>query len=196
MTTAKDFQPATGRWDAFALAAAAPLGSFAHAHLAPKIPPALLNSALATYLPLQDDELLLAIIDGGGRKPAGCCALTTRRCTGLTTDDRRRTAHAAAEVTLPHPLAQASIGGPGRDYADLPGEHSGRSRRPTDRPASTWEATRSSRSGRATNCAGGDGGALSRDDGSAARAGPCPKALIDADLGRPSRPGASRGRAA
>jgi rhomboid protease GluP len=79
MTTAKGFHPATGRWEAFALAAAAPLGPFVHAHLAPKIPPELLNAALATFLPLQDDELLLAIIESGGPKPIRCCALTTRR---------------------------------------------------------------------------------------------------------------------
>jgi rhomboid protease GluP len=79
MSTAKGFQPATGRWDAFALAAAAPLGPFVHAHLAPKFPPDLLNAALATFLPLQDDELLLAIIESGGPKPVRCCALTTRR---------------------------------------------------------------------------------------------------------------------
>src|SRR5580692_2480881 len=79
MTTAKGFLPAAGRWDVFALATAAPLGPFVRAHLAPKFPPELLNSALATFLPLQDDELLLAIIESGGPKPVRCCALTTRR---------------------------------------------------------------------------------------------------------------------
>ena len=43
MSTAKGFQQATGRWDAFALASAAPLGPFVHAHLAPKIPPGALE---------------------------------------------------------------------------------------------------------------------------------------------------------
>jgi rhomboid protease GluP len=71
-------QPATGPWEAFALAAIAPLGPFSQVHLAPKIPPGLLNNALLTYLLLERDELLLAIIEGGG-KPEGCCALTSRR---------------------------------------------------------------------------------------------------------------------
>jgi rhomboid protease GluP len=66
-------------WEAFALGGLAPLGPFAHVHLAPKIPPSLLSAALLTYLPLQDDELLLALIDRGSGKPDGCCALTTRR---------------------------------------------------------------------------------------------------------------------
>ena len=78
MTTARGFQPASGGWGRVALAAAAPLGAFTHAHLAPKFPPPVLNAALATYLQLREDELLLAIIDGGGQKPTGGCALTTR----------------------------------------------------------------------------------------------------------------------
>ena len=52
---------------------------FCTLHLAPKFPPELLNSALATFLPLEDDELLLALIDSGGPKPVRRCALTTRR---------------------------------------------------------------------------------------------------------------------
>ena len=79
MKTAPGLQPAAGRWEAFALAAAAPLAPFAHAHLSPRIPPALLSGALVSYLPLQDDELLVALVDGGGQKPLGGCALTTRR---------------------------------------------------------------------------------------------------------------------
>ena len=79
MSTEKGLQQATGRWDEFALASAAPLGPFVRAHVAPRIPPELLNAALVTYLPLRDDELLLAIIDSGGPKPARSCALTTRR---------------------------------------------------------------------------------------------------------------------
>ncbi len=79
MATTEAFQLATERWQAFALALAAPLGPFPEVHLAPKFPPALLNSALATYLPLQEDELLLAIIDRGGRQAPGRCALTSRR---------------------------------------------------------------------------------------------------------------------
>ena len=69
----------TGPWEAFALAAIAPLGPFTHAHLAPKIPPALLNNALLTYLPLERNELILALIDRGGREPAVVVRLTTRR---------------------------------------------------------------------------------------------------------------------
>ncbi len=79
MSTEKGLQQATGRWDEFALASAAPLGPFVRAHLAPRIPPDLLNSALVNYLPLADDEILLAIIDSGGHKPTRSCALTTRR---------------------------------------------------------------------------------------------------------------------
>ena len=79
MSTEKGLPQATGRWDEFALASAAPLGPFVRAHLAPRIPPELLNAALATYLPLRDDELLLAIIDSGGPKPTCSCTLTTRR---------------------------------------------------------------------------------------------------------------------
>ncbi len=80
----------TGPWEAFALAAIAPLGPFSHAHLAPRIPPALLNNALLTYLPLERDELILALIDHGGREPGGCCALTTRRIYWEETDDARQ----------------------------------------------------------------------------------------------------------
>ncbi len=79
MSTEKGLQQATGRWDEFALASAAPLGPFVRAHLAPRIPPEVLNSALVNYLPLADDEVLLAIIDSGGRQPTRSCALTTRR---------------------------------------------------------------------------------------------------------------------
>src|SRR3984957_6422363 len=79
MSTAKGLPQATGRWDAFALASSAPLGPFVRAHLAPRIPPDLLNSALVNFLPLADDEILLAIIDSSGPKPARSCALTTRR---------------------------------------------------------------------------------------------------------------------
>jgi len=69
---------AAGPWESFALGVLAPLGPFAQVHLAPKIAPNLLNTALATYLPLQGDELLLALVDGGAGKLEGCCALTTR----------------------------------------------------------------------------------------------------------------------
>ena len=48
-------------------------------HWRDKLPPALLNSALVTYLSLERDELLLALIEGGAGKPGGWCALTTRR---------------------------------------------------------------------------------------------------------------------
>ena len=78
----------TGPWDAFALTAVAPLGPFVHVHLAPKIPPGLLNNALQTYLPLQKDELILALIDRGVRAPGNCCALTMRRIYWEETRDR------------------------------------------------------------------------------------------------------------
>ncbi|MFI5457269.1 MAG: rhomboid family intramembrane serine protease [Isosphaerales bacterium] len=79
MERGQGFEVSAGSWDAFALAAIAPLGPFTQVHLAPKLPPALLNAALGTYLSLESDELLLALIEGGARSPDGCCALTTRR---------------------------------------------------------------------------------------------------------------------
>ena len=58
-------------WEIFALGALAPLAPYAQVHLAPKIPPGLLNTALMSYLSLQSDEQLLAVIDGsGGDSPA------------------------------------------------------------------------------------------------------------------------------
>ena len=88
MTTTEGFQPATGAWDGFALATAAPLGPYAQVHLAPRFPTTLLNTALVTYLPLQGDELLLALIDGGGQNLIGRCALTTRRIYWTERDDQ------------------------------------------------------------------------------------------------------------
>jgi rhomboid protease GluP len=75
---------ATGAWEAFTLGMLAPLGPCSEVHLAPKIPPALLNDALRTYLPLEQDELLLALFDSGFNRPRGCCALTTRRIYWVT----------------------------------------------------------------------------------------------------------------
>jgi rhomboid protease GluP len=72
-------ESAPGPWEAFVLGMLAPLGPCPLVHLAPKIPPDLLSSALRTYLPLENDELLLALFDGGADRLEGCCALTTRR---------------------------------------------------------------------------------------------------------------------
>jgi rhomboid protease GluP len=86
---------AAGPWEVFALGALAPLGPYAQVHLAPKIPPGVLNAALMAYLSLQSDEYLLAAIDGSGGKLAGCCALTTRRIYWAAideSDDRPQTA--------------------------------------------------------------------------------------------------------
>ena len=91
-------EDAAGSWEAFALAAIAPLGPFTQVHLAPKLPPALLNAALVTYLTLQADELLLALIDGGARTPDGCCALTTRRIYWVERDDGEDTGPGASGV--------------------------------------------------------------------------------------------------
>ena len=66
MTTAKGFQPATGRWEAFALAAAAPLGPFAHAHLAPKFPPTAAQRRTGDLSSAPGRRAALAIIDSGG----------------------------------------------------------------------------------------------------------------------------------
>ncbi len=119
MTTAKGFQPATGRWDAFALAATAPLGPFVHAHLAPKFPPDLLNAALATFLPLEDDELLLALIDSGGPKPVRRCALTTRR---VYWTEWAREGKTGGKTRLPSPIRSHTHQLVVRvaDYAHLP----------------------------------------------------------------------------
>jgi hypothetical protein len=74
-------------WEIFALGALAPLAPYAQVHLAPKIPPGLLNTALMSYLSLQSDEQLLAVIDGSGGRLAGSCALTTRRIYWAAVDD-------------------------------------------------------------------------------------------------------------
>jgi len=105
-----------GPWEAFALAGVAPLGPFTNVHLAPKIPPALLNNALVTYLPLQGDELILALIDRGGRKSGGCCALTTRRIYWEETQDAswRALRPAAGQVNHRGPVVLIAR------YRDLP----------------------------------------------------------------------------
>jgi len=95
MGRGEESEVTTGTWEAFALAAIAPLGSFTQVHLAPKLPPALLNAALVTYLSLEGDELLLALIDADARKPDGRCALTTRRIYWAQVDDGDETARGA-----------------------------------------------------------------------------------------------------
>ena len=107
MTTAEGFQPATGQWDVFALAAAASLGPFTHAHLAPKFPPVSLNSALATYLHIRDDELLLVLIDSGGSKPMGWLRIDNAPGV-LDRDHRRPRAVAPASDHSIHQIAHAS----------------------------------------------------------------------------------------
>jgi membrane associated rhomboid family serine protease len=119
MSTAKGLQQTTARWDAFALASAAPLGPFVRAHLAPRIPPELLNSALVNFLSLHDDELLLAIIDSGGPKPTRSCALTTRRVYWTERIDRSQESKRARMRSLAQPRTHelvARFAG----YADLP----------------------------------------------------------------------------
>jgi rhomboid protease GluP len=119
MSTAKGLQQATGRWDAFALASAAPLGPFTRAHLAPRIPPELLNAALVNYLPLHDDELLLAIINCGGPKPALSCALTTRRVYWTETANRPET-HKQKGVRSIIPSHTHELTARFANFADLP----------------------------------------------------------------------------
>ena len=80
-------EDAADPWEAFALGSLAPLGPFSQVHLTPKIPPAMLNTALINYLTLQSDELLLALVDGGAGRLDGCCALTTRRIYWVAVDD-------------------------------------------------------------------------------------------------------------
>jgi len=55
-------QPAFS-WETFILALCAPLGVYPQVHLAPKFPPARLNLAMRTELPLLEKELLLSLID-------------------------------------------------------------------------------------------------------------------------------------
>jgi rhomboid protease GluP len=119
MSTAKGLQQATGRWDTFALASAAPLGPFVRAHLAPRIPPELLNAALVNYLPLRDDELLLAIINCGGSKPARSCALTTRRVYWTETTNQLETPKQKGLRSL-IPSHTHELTARFANYADLP----------------------------------------------------------------------------
>ena len=87
MEQKEGLEVAVGPRELFALGALAPLGPYPQVHLAPKIPPALLNTALMAYLSLQNDEHLLAAIEGSGGKLAGSCALTTRRIYWAAVDD-------------------------------------------------------------------------------------------------------------
>ena len=180
MTTAKGFQPATGRWDAFALAAAAPLGTFVHAHLAPKIPPHLLNAALATYLALQDDELLLAIIESGGPRPVRCCALTTRRVYWTEWADQLNPRGRPGPQLPIRPRAHELVGRVA-DYAHLPDSM---------QVMTAADGSSAIDLGNAAMIVIGKGevalaSAVARYlalMGSAARAGEVPEGLIDADL--------------
>jgi rhomboid protease GluP len=180
MTTANDFQPAIGRWDTFALAATAPLGSFAHAHLAPSFPPALLNAALVSYLPLQDDELLLAIIDRGGPRAVGCCALTTRR---VYWTESARQSQPPRRTGLPLPIQprRQELVVRVADYAALP-------ERITTTPAADGSSG-IDLGGNTTIALGESGDALAaalarylETMRNAARAGAFPEGLIDAEL--------------
>jgi rhomboid protease GluP len=180
MTTAQDFQPTAARWDAFALAAAVPLGSFVHAHLAPKFPPASLNAALGSYLQLRDDELLVALIDSGGAKPIGCAALTTRRVYWIEKTDRAE--HPSATQSRPsnrthtHQLVVRVA-----DYAVLP-ERAG--------VIATADGSSGIDLGNGTVIVlGTDDGALAaavarylETMGNAARAGAVPEGVVDEDL--------------
>ena len=113
MTTAKGFQPATGRWDAFALAAGLLLVLLGCRHLAPKFPPELLNSALATFLPLEDDELLRHSLIAAGPSPFAAVRLYNppRLLDRLGRSGQVPRSNGAA---FAHPLAHPSISCPGR----------------------------------------------------------------------------------
>ena len=119
MTLTEGFQPATEQWNAFALALAAPLGPFAQVHLAPRFPPALLNAALATYLPLKEDELLLAIFDRGGQTAQCRFGLTTRRIYWTDIDQDREPSSAARSIRTNRSQAVRLVLRIA-DYADLP----------------------------------------------------------------------------
>ena len=117
MPLAEGSEPATEQWNAFALALAAPLAPFAQVHLAPKFPPELLNSALANYLPLEEDELLLALIDPGGRAATGRCALTSRRIYWTDKDDAQEPLAGKGSKRAKRPAAQRLMVA---NYADVP----------------------------------------------------------------------------
>ena len=118
MPLAEGSEPATEQWNAFALALTAPLAHFAQVHLAPKFPPELLNSALANYLSLREDELLLALIDRGGRAATGRCALTSRRIYWTEKDDEHEPGGRSKRSSRLKRIARLVIA----DYGDLP-EH-------------------------------------------------------------------------
>ena len=182
MTITEGFQPATEQWDAFALALAAPLGPFAQVHLAPKFPPALLNAALATYLPLQEDELLLAMIDRGGQKLTGRCALTTRRIYWTETDQEREPASDRGSSRTDRSQRRDRFVVRIADYADLPDHIEVDRDARTDRSASTSAGGATIELGRDRRQAGVGSGTLSRNNGDAARAGAAPEGLIDPEL--------------
>ena len=69
----------TAAWETFVLASCARLAQFPQVHLAPKFPPARLNLALQTQLPLMDNELLVALIDSDAEGFQSEIILTTAR---------------------------------------------------------------------------------------------------------------------
>ena len=181
MKTAPGLQPAAGRWEAFALAAAAPLAPFAHAHLSPRIPPALLSGALVSYLPLQDDELLVALVDGGGQKPLGGCALTTRRVYWTDRVDDAVPTDRPASKPAPRSRTQQLVGARLPITPTCPNV-SVQSRARLDRPASTSARARSSLSIKAAAAWRPPSARYLETMATAARAGEVPADAIDPEL--------------
>ena len=181
MTTTEGSQPATEQWDAFALALAAPLGPFAQVHLAPKFPPHLLNAALATYLPLKEDELLLAIIDRGGRNELGpLCADNAPDLLDREGRQDKRPARTRTQAARPlRGRIDSSFGSP--ITRDLPDQHRG-DRDPgrivRHRPRRRCDH----RARRGRRQAGVGPGTLSRNDGKRGPRGGCARGLIDPEL--------------
>ena len=147
----------------------------------------MLNTALATYLPLKDDELLLAIIDRGGRKTRPRCALTTRASTGprKMTSGRSRRQTGGTESKRRSRRAKNSLVVRLAATRDLPDQIAA-IEGPTDLSASTWAAVTTIELGGSTV---GSRPALARyleTMGRAARAG---AALEGADRSGACRPG-------
>ena len=172
---------ATEQWEVFALALAAPLRPFRQVYLAPKFPPARLNAALATYLPLKEDELLLALIDPGGRAATGHSALTTRRIYWTERDLER-------EPTLRRLLEADAAAGRAidssfriADYADLP-DHIAAIEARMDLPPSTLAGRATIELGRIDKRLASALVHFLESMRTAAHVGTAPERLIDPDL--------------
>ena len=143
-------ESATEQWEVFALALTASLGPFEPVYLAPKFPSHVLNTALATYLSLNDDELLLAIIDRGRRnESARCCALTSRRIYWTEQERQRQGPLARGTASDSSPERKHQFVVRVADYGVLP-DHLDVITTPEGASASPSQAVRQSSSARST----------------------------------------------